>query len=125
VRPSRSTEPLVVDASLLTVAEEMQQGCIEQRGILQEGEVACVGQDQQSGSRARGGDVFRVRALDRLVVVAVSHQHRRADRLQLCVRPVRLSLLHLADLRDEGVVVLRCRRSGKTMLKADSEALSR
>ena len=88
----------------------MQQGCVEQRGVLQEGEVACVGQDQQSGSGDSGGDVFRVCALDRLVVIAVSHQRRDADRLQLGVCPVRLSLPHLADLRDEGVVVLRCRR---------------
>ena len=43
----------------------------------------------------------------RLVVVAIRHQHRRADRLQLGISPVRLGLPHLADLRDEGIVVLR------------------
>jgi hypothetical protein len=47
----------------------MQQRHVEQRGVLQEGEVTDVGQDQQSGARDRGSDIFGVRALDRLVVV--------------------------------------------------------
>ena len=86
------------------VAEEMQQRRVEQRGVLQEGEVAGVRQDQQSGPGDRSCDVFSVRALDRLVVVAVRHQYWRSDRLQLGVSPVRLGFPHLADLRDEGVV---------------------
>jgi len=53
---------------LLAVAEQMQQRHVEQRGVLQEGEVTGVGQDQQSGARDRGSDIFGVRALDRLVV---------------------------------------------------------
>ena len=41
----------------------MQQRHVEQRGVLQEGEVTGVGQDQQSGARDRGSDIFGVRAL--------------------------------------------------------------
>jgi hypothetical protein len=40
----------------------MQQRHVEQRGVLQEGEVTGVGQDQQSGARDRGSDIFGVRA---------------------------------------------------------------
>ena len=57
----------------------MQQLHVEQRGILQEGEVTGVGQDQQPGARDRGSDIFGACALDRLVAVAVRHQHWRSD----------------------------------------------
>jgi hypothetical protein len=53
----------------------MQQHHIEQRGVPREGEVAGVGQISRSGARDRGSDMFGVRALDRLVVVVVRHQH--------------------------------------------------
>ena len=65
--------------AVLAVVEKMQQRRVEQRGVLQEGEMAGVGQDQQSGARDRGSDIFGVRALDRLVVVAVRHRHWRSD----------------------------------------------
>ena len=81
-------------------------------GVLQKGEMADVGQDQQPRMRDRRGDIFGVLALDRLVVIAVDDEDRRVDRLELRVAPVRLLGPHLADLSDEGVVVLRRRRIG-------------
>ena len=66
-----------------------------------------VRQDQQPGARDRCGYVLGVCAFDRLVVVAIHHQHRCLDRLELRVGPVRLGVPHLADLRDEFVVLRR------------------
>src|SRR6202047_3940367 len=71
--------------------QKMQQREVEQLRILQEREVAGVGQDQEAGVRDGRGDVFRVLALDRLVVIAVDDEHRRRDRLELRVAPVGLA----------------------------------
>src|ERR1700674_4535751 len=94
----RST-PLV--ATKLLIAQEMQDCVVEESRVLQEREMARVGQDKQSGAGERCGDVFRVLALDRLVVVAIHHCHRGGDRLELRVRPVRLARPHFADLLDK------------------------
>ena len=72
--------------------------------------MAHVGQDQKAGVWDRRCDIFGVCALDRLVVVAVNDDNGRVDRLELRVGPVRLVGPHLADLIDEGVVLLRRRR---------------
>src|SRR6266403_5975548 len=63
----------------LPVAKKVQDRIVEQSWVLQKREMARVGQDQQSGAWDRRGNVLRVLALDRLVVVAVYHQHRGSD----------------------------------------------
>src|ERR1700750_2671983 len=94
----------------LLVAEEMQDGEIELVRVLQEGEVACVRENEQPSMRNGRGDIFRMRPFDRLVVVAIDDENGRVDRLQLIVGPVRLVRPHFADLIDEGVVFLGSRR---------------
>jgi hypothetical protein len=84
----------------------MQDGEIELVRVLQKGKVARIRQNQQPGVRDGRRDIFGVRPLDRLVVVAVHHDNRRVDRLELVVSPVRLVRPHLADLIDESVVFL-------------------
>ncbi|NWA81761.1 hypothetical protein HX783_03150 [Pseudomonas sp. D2002] len=66
----------------LFAVEEVQQCGIEQRRVLQEGEVAGVRQNQQPGAGNGRGDVLGVFALDRFVMVAVHHQDRGLDARQ-------------------------------------------
>src|SRR5271166_6834043 len=92
--------------SRLLVAEEMQDREIEHLRVLQEGEMAHVRQDEETGMRDGRRDIFGVLALDRLVMVAVDDQDGRVDRRELSVRPIRLVPPHLADLIDEGGIFL-------------------
>jgi Protein of unknown function, DUF488 len=65
----------------------MQDGEIELVRVLQEGEMAHIRQDQEPGVRDDCGDLFRMRLLDRLVVVAVDDENGCVDRLELIVGP--------------------------------------
>ena len=58
----------------LPIAEEIQQRGIEQDWILQEGEMADIGQDQQAGAGNCCGDIFRVLALDAFIMVSIHDQ---------------------------------------------------
>jgi hypothetical protein len=55
----------------------VQDGEIELPRILQKGEMACVGQDQQPRVRDHRRDIFGVLTLDRLVMVAVGDEDWR------------------------------------------------
>src|SRR5271157_2786438 len=65
--------------SRLLVAEEMQDREIEHLRVLQEGEMAHVRQDEETGMRDGRRDIFGVLALDRLVMVAVDDQDGRVE----------------------------------------------
>jgi hypothetical protein len=57
----------------LLLAEEAQDRVVECDGILQECEMADIGEDQDSGAWNRCGDIVGMLPLDALVVLAVHH----------------------------------------------------
>ncbi len=80
------------------IAAEIQQRGIEQHRILQEGEMADIGQDQQAGARYGRSDIFGVLAPDPFVMIAIHDQDGRLDGAELRIRPVRLVAAHILPI---------------------------
>src|SRR5882762_3096203 len=73
-----------------TLFEEMRDVAVELRGVLEEGEMADVGLDQEARA---GGPVrhdARLVVVDHLVVVGIDDPGRHLDLREIRFRPVRL-----------------------------------